>query len=380
VAEALSSQFTSQLASFGSCTASNFNNAQGPTAAACPDRSSLLGTGSITMRDQTGAQVTSDQGFLVKSPDSRVIFWYHTPAAGSTPAGFGQIPAVVTQETGLYGPVVTYDLTGLPAGARLRQLVVDFQRNSVTSKAPFLPTTCANGSWQFQGRIVYLGGVAPELPGTTVACGAAALPAAPQPSKLQLARATIDRSARVIDILAPITRRASGNVSLDLYAAGQHSKWTAAVDAANGRILNRHSIPAAQANKGTGILTITYPGDADTRPQVVRLRAANTPALLVADRPTLTNGHLADHGTIAGTAHGVVRIQLEYYSGGKTTTLQLFATVANGRWSINQALTASQLAAIAARQGTVESYVLFTGYLPRQMRGEMVAFQVLGAP
>ena len=380
IAEALSSQFANQLASFGGCTPANFNNATGPTAANCPDRSSILGTAAIAIRDQNSTQVTSDQGFLVKSPDNRIILWYHTPAVGSTPAGFGQIPATVTQETGLYGPVVTYDLTGLPVGSRLKQLVLDYQRNAVNAKAPFAPTTCTGGSWQFQGRVVYFGGVQPELPGTTVACGTAALPAAPQPSKLALARATIIRSERVIDILAPITRRASGNVSLDLYAAGQHTKWTAPIDAANGRILNRHSIPAAQANKGTGILTITYTGDADTRPQVVRLRAANTPALLVADRPTLTNGHVVDHGTVSGSAHGVVRIQLEYYSAGKTTTLQLYATIAGGRWSINQALTAAQLAAIAARQGTVESYVLFTGYLPRQMRGEMVAYQVLGAP
>jgi hypothetical protein len=76
----------------------------------------------------------------------------------------------------------------------------------------------------------------------------------------------------------------------------------------------------------------------------------------------------------------VVRVQLEYYSAGKTTTLELFATISNGTWNLDTALTADQQAAIAKRQGTVESYILFTGYLPRQMRGEMIAFQVLGAP
>jgi len=33
---------------------------------------------------------------------------------------------------------------------------------------------------------------------------------------------------------------------------------------------------------------------------------------------------------------------------------------------------------IARRVGTVHSYVLFTGYLPARMRGEMRSLQVLG--
>ncbi|MEA2299626.1 MAG: hypothetical protein QOE44_161 [Solirubrobacteraceae bacterium] len=380
VAEAFSSEFANQLASFGNCAAASFNNAQGPTAANCPDRSSIVGTASLTTRNQANAEAKSDQGFLVKTADNRIVLWWHMPAAGGAPESFGQALGVVSQETGVYGPVVSYDLTGLPAGSRVKQLALTYQRNAATGKAPFAASTCPAGSWRFQARIVYQAGVASEVPTTTVACGTAALPAAPQPSKLALSRATISRADRVIDILAPITRRASGNVSIDLYAAGQHSAWTAPIDSVDGRIRNRHTIPAAQANKGTGILTIRYAGDADTRPQVVRLRAANVPANLDASRPTYTGGHLRAHGTVSSAAHGVVRVQLEYYSAGKTTTLELFATISNGTWTLDTALTADQQAAIAKRQGTVESYILFTGYLPRQMRGEMIAFQVLGAP
>jgi hypothetical protein len=378
VGEALSSQFASQLASFGACPAAKFNNAQGPTAANCPDRTAIVGVGTMVTRGQGATDVTSDQGFLVKTGDNRVVFWWHTPAAGGAAEAFGQVPGVVSQETGLYGPVVTYDFTGLPVGARLKQLTLTYQRNATSGKAPFVATKCVGGSWQFQARIVYLGGVASELPTTTTACGAAG--AAPQPSKLQLARATIFRADRVIDVLAPITRRASGNVSLDLFAAGQHHRWTAAVNAADGRIRTREAIPASQANKGTGILTISYPGDADTRPQVVRLRAANVPSTLDASRPTLVGGHLRAQGTVNSLARGVVRVQLEYYSAGKTTTLEKFATIANGAWSLDSVLTTAQQAAITARQGTVHSYILFTGYLPRQLRGEMVSYQVLGAP
>ena len=201
----------------------------------------------------------------------------------------------------------------------------------------------------------------------------------PEPSKLELARATIDRSSRSIDILAPITARASGRVSLELFAAGQVHRWTAPINSSDARIRDREPIPAAQAAKGTGILTIRYAGDPDTRPQTVRLRAANNRANLDASRPTLTGGVLRANGTISSAARGVVRVQLEYYSGGKTTTLEKNATIANGSWRLEAPLTAAEQAAINGRRGVVHSYILFTGYLRANMRGEMVSYEVLPA-
>ncbi len=210
--------------------------------------------------------------------------------------------------------------------------------------------------------------------------GSAPSDGAPEPAKLQLARATVYRSPSALDVLAPITARASGRAAFELQAAGQRHRWSAAIDSVHARIRIRASIPSAQARMGTGILTITYPGDPDTRPQVVRLRAANVPARLEVTRPTIEGGRLRAHGTISTAAHGVVRVQLEYYSGGRTTTLERNATVANGRWSLDVALTAAQQQAIAARRGTVHSYILFTGYLPARMRGEMRSYEVLAAP
>jgi hypothetical protein len=376
VAQALSSDFASHLASFATCAAASFDNAQGPTAANCPDRTAIVGLGSLVTRGASGTDSTTDAGFLVKTAENRIAFWWHTPAAGTVPAGFGVVAGVVSQETGLYGPVVTYDLSGLPAGSRVKQFAVNYQRNATSGKAPFVAAGCPGGSWHFQARIVYRPGVGPELPATTVPCGVAA----PQPSKLALARATI--TGRTIDILAPISRRASGNVSLELFAAGQRSRWTAAINSTDGRIRDTHILPASQArNGGTGILTIRYAGNAVTRPQVVRLRAGSLPAQLDASRPTLdATGHLRAHGTVSTLARGVVRVQLEYYSGGRTTTLERYATISGGTWNLDVTLTAAQQAAVAARQGPVESYILFTGYFPRRMRGEMVAYQVLGAP
>ena len=110
----------------------------------------------------------------------------------------------------------------------------------------------------------------------------------PFPAKLEVSRAFVDRAARRLSVLAPISARTSGRVTVQLRAAGRTTTFTAAVDSANARVRFSRRIPAAQANLGTGILTITYAGDADTQPQEVRLRAAPRRAVLAAGRPTLS--------------------------------------------------------------------------------------------
>ena len=208
-------------------------------------------------------------------------------------------------------------------------------------------------------------------------------PAAPAttgkfPAKLALARARIVRSERVLDVLAPITARASGRVNVELHAAGRRFRFTAPVDSADGRIRFRKRIPAAQADLGTGIITITYAGDADTRPQTVRLRAASQPANLELARPTIVDGRVRASGTVTAKARGVVRVQLQYDRLGATRTIGLRARVNGGRWVLNEKLSDTARTEIAARAGTVHSYTLFTGYFERRVRGEMRSFQVLG--
>lgn len=201
-------------------------------------------------------------------------------------------------------------------------------------------------------------------------------------SKLELARATFSRAARTISILAPITARASGSASVQLHAAGLRRTFSAPVDSANSRIRVTRRITRAQARLGTGILTFRYPGDADTRSQVVRLRAANNQANLEVTRPTITpNGVLQASGTITGRARGVVRVQIEYVNRltGQTVTLENKARIANGRWRLNTQLSPTIRAQIAQRCGTVHSYTLFTGYFPLRIRGELESFEVLPA-
>ena len=203
-------------------------------------------------------------------------------------------------------------------------------------------------------------------------------PVVVQPAKMAVARATVYEMDRVLDVLAPISTLTSGKVSVDLEAAGSHTKFTTTIDSAKGRIKFRHPIPKSQAEMRTGILTLTYDGDPDTRPQTVRLRAAPEHADLDLERPTLVDGHLKASGTVSQEARGVVRVQIQYVNSGKTTTLQFATPIHSGRWSLDQILPATVLAEIAARTGTLHSYTLFTGYVSKRMRGEMRSFQVLG--
>ena len=127
-----------------------------------------------------------------------------------------------------------------------------------------------------------------------------------------------------------------------------------------------------------GIVTITYLGDPDTRAQTVRLRAAARPARLQLGRPQLVGDRLRASGTVTNLARGVVRLQLEFDHAGETRVLRLRAPIRNGRWTLNEQLSAAQMAQIGQRNGALHSYTLFTGYVEQRVRGEMRSFQVLG--
>ena len=214
-------------------------------------------------------------------------------------------------------------------------------------------------------------GPAPTAPPVSVAPGLLT-------AKLALARATINRRERVLDVLAPITSLASGRVGVQLHAAGRRFRFSAPVNARDGRIRFRRRIPRAQAALGTGIVTIAYRGDEDTRAQQVRLRAASRQANLRLGRPRIEGARLRARGTIIERARGVVRLQLQYVAGGQTKTVKLRGRIEDGRWEIDQVLSQEVREGIARRTGTVHSYTLFTGYYPRRVRGEMRSFQVLG--
>lgn len=200
------------------------------------------------------------------------------------------------------------------------------------------------------------------------------------PAKLEIERARVERSERRLNVLAPITGRASGEVEVEFFADQQRFEFTADIDEENRRVRFRQAIPRGQAELGTGILTITYPGDDNTRPQEVRLRAASQQADLELDRPVIEDGRLKARGTISDRARGVVRLQLQYVVDGETKTLPLRGQIDDGEWEIDEELSEEVLGEMARRTGSVHSYTLFTGYFERRIRGEMQSYQVLGNP
>jgi hypothetical protein len=233
-----------------------------------------------------------------------------------------------------------------------------------------------------------VGGASPQAP-----AGPPAAPAAPPgsgqpvppvvplvifPAKVEVERARVLREDRRLSVLAPITGRASGEVEVEFFAAQERVEFEADVDAENRRVRFNRQIPANQARLGTGIVTITYPGDGDTRPQEVRLRAASQKADLDLERPVIEDGRLKAEGTISTRARGVVRLQLQYVVDGETETIELRGEIDDGRWEIDDALSQEAQDQIARRTGTVHSYTLFTGFFERRIRGEMQSFQVLG--
>jgi len=320
-----------------------------------------------------------------------------TTASGSVPAGGALTDTAVV--SGLIDPVaggtVTFRLYGPASGPTCAGAPVFTSTNTAqlagttaaATSGPFVATAVGTYRW-----VATYDGDAHNLPvsGTCGDAGEAVevtppgggVPATPPfPAKLEVARGLVDRGARRLSVLAPITSRASGRVTVQLRAAGRTVTFTAPVDSAHSRIRINRRIPVAQANLGTGILTITYPGDADTQPQEVRLRAAPRQALLVAGRPTITGGRLTASGRISSRARGVVRVQVLFEPAGQATrTLQFTAAIEGGRYSLSQVLPPAVLAEMLTRRGVIHSYTLFTGYALARMRGEMASFQVLGAP
>jgi len=203
-----------------------------------------------------------------------------------------------------------------------------------------------------------------------------------QTPKISIARASFDRFKRTTSILAPITTLASGNAQIELLGGGRITQFTLPVDSARGRIRGTRGIDAAQARASTAILTLRYPGDADTRAQTLRLRAALRPAKLSSSRPAITAGVLTAAGAITKRAKGVVRLQLEWVNraDGSIGVIERLATIKGGRWGVESELPAAIVSQINSRCSTLQSYVLFTGFQPLLMRGEMRAFQVAPAP
>ena len=204
-----------------------------------------------------------------------------------------------------------------------------------------------------------------------------------QPAKLSIRRARFSRLQRTASIFAPISRLASGLAQIQLYGARRVTEFNTRIDSDRGYIRTTRGVDALQARARSVLLTINYPGDGDTRPQFLRLRAGLRAAKLSSRRPTISpSGQLDAAGAITRDARGIVRVQLEWVNGadGSIAVLERQAVIRNGRWGVRSQLTPETIDLIGKRCSTVQSYVVFTGYQPRLMNGEMRSFQVMPAP
>lgn len=204
---------------------------------------------------------------------------------------------------------------------------------------------------------------APAATSSTPSLGSA--PSEMLPAKLRLQRAEV-RGGR-LDVLARITKHATGRVELTYLSSGTRTRFTAPI--ANGTIRVNRRLSSSQRRKTTGILTLTYAGNQRVGKDALRLRAASGKALIKRGTTRIDDsGRLRVSGTISRRAPGVVRIRLGYTAtNAGFRFLDYTAEIESGRWSL-----AKRLPGHAARAGGQLS-IQYTGSEARRIRGEQLA-------
>jgi hypothetical protein len=208
------------------------------------------------------------------------------------------------------------------------------------------------------------------------ACGIEGAAGYLYPAKLRVSRSRVLRGDRRLDVLAPITSRARGDVEVTYQGDGRSDTFDAEVtsgDAELDRIRFQEPITRGQASLGTGIVTLNYQGDADTRAEEVRLRAASQRAELEVGEISLTGDGLSAAGSVTSRAEGIVRLRYSYLAPDGSPQVHLArATIQDdGDWELADDEVPPQLAQCGGYLS-----ILFTGFFERRIRGEMLAYEL----
>jgi hypothetical protein len=237
-----------------------------------------------------------------------------------------------------------------------------------------------------QGRVFFflsnvpepLAAPAPAPPAAGAgSCGTPGAAGYLNPAKLRVSRARVLRSDRRLDVLAPITTRArGGEVNVEFHADNRRDTFKAEVTDANtalGEIRILEPITRGQAALGTGIVNLTYLGDAGTRPEFVRLRAASRRAGLDVEEISLIGDRLSAQGSVTSLAEGIVRLRYSYVDpDGSPQVHEARAEIQDdGNWKLE----GDQVPAQLERCGGNLS-IQFTGFFERRIRGEQLAYEL----
>lgn len=154
------------------------------------------------------------------------------------------------------------------------------------------------------------------------------------PAKLQVDRALV-RAGR-LQVTVRTNALASGRLTFRFLAAGKTLAFSQTIS--RGTVRVSRQLAGALARSGTGILTVTYAGDARVRPESLRLRAASRSAALASRSARILGGKLQVSGTISRAARGAVRARLTYDVGGDPRVVTYSARITRGRWRLEQKL------------------------------------------